>query len=85
MDMTKKLHGAEHPDTLYSMTNLASIYQSQRRWNEAEQLDVQVMDMTKKLLGEEHPDTLSSMASLHFHLVCNISKSHFLLATLGGI
>ena len=64
MDMRKKLLGAEHPDTLLSMRNLASTYRNQGRWNEAEQLQVQVMDMTKKLLGAEHPDTLLSMENL---------------------
>jgi hypothetical protein len=41
------------------MANLASTYRNQGRWNEAEQLEVQVMDMRKKLLGAEHPDTLT--------------------------
>jgi hypothetical protein len=45
MDMTKKLLSAEHPNTLTSMANLASTYRNQGRWNEAEQLQVQVMDM----------------------------------------
>ena len=55
--MTKKLLGAEHPDTLTSMENLASTYRRQGRLNEAEHLEIQVMDMTKNLLGAEHPDT----------------------------
>ena len=33
-------------------------------WNNAEQLQVQVMDMSKKLLGAEHPHTLTCMAYL---------------------
>ena len=64
MDMRKMLLGAEHPDTLISMANLATIYRYRGRWDEAEKLDVQVMDMTKKLLGAEHPQTLTSMANL---------------------
>jgi hypothetical protein len=64
MDMNKKLLGAEHPSTLRSMENLASTYWNQGRWNEAEQLEVQVMDMRKKLLGAEHSDTLKSMGNL---------------------
>ena len=64
MDMRKKMLGAEHPDTLKSMGNLASTYSNQGRWNKAEQLQVQVMDMMKKLLGGEHPDTLKSMGNL---------------------
>jgi hypothetical protein len=35
-------------------------YRNQGKWNEAEQLEVQVMDMRKKLLGAEHPDTLTA-------------------------
>ena len=57
IEMTKKLLGAEHPDTLTSMENLASTYRRQGRLNEAEHLEIQVMDMTKNLLGAEHPDT----------------------------
>jgi len=64
--MRKKLLGAEHPDTLQSMASLASTYASKGKWDEAEQLlvEVQVLDMRKKLLGAEHPDTLKSMANL---------------------
>ena len=64
IDMRKKLLGVKHPDTFYSMTNLANIYRNQGRWNEAEQLQIQVMNMTKKLLGADHPDTLRSMGNL---------------------
>ena len=46
------------------MGHLASTYRDQGRWNEAEQLQVQVMDMSKKLLGPEHPDSLNSMGNL---------------------
>jgi hypothetical protein len=42
MDMTKKLLGADHPDTLHSMANLACTYRNQGRWNEAEQLELEV-------------------------------------------
>ncbi|KAI9715684.1 MAG: hypothetical protein M1812_005836 [Candelaria pacifica] len=54
----------EHPDTLSSMAYLASTYQNQGRWKEAENLEVQVMNTSKRVLGDEHPDTLSSMANL---------------------
>lgn len=52
--------------TLISMTNLASTYRNQGRWEEAEQLFVQVMETSKTKLGEDHPDTLTSMANLAF-------------------
>jgi len=32
------------------MANLAATYTYQRRWNEAEQLEIQVLDMRKKML-----------------------------------
>jgi tetratricopeptide (TPR) repeat protein len=64
LDMRKKLLGAEHPNTLRSMANLALIYRNQGRQTEAEQLEVQVMDIRTKLLGAEHRETLRSMAKL---------------------
>jgi hypothetical protein len=51
--------------------SLAGTYSNQGRWNEAEQLEVQVMDMRKKLLGADHPDTFGNMgnlASTYLHL-----------------
>ena len=46
------------------MANLASTYQNQGRWKEAEDLEVQVMETMKRVLGQEHPSTLTSMANL---------------------
>jgi tetratricopeptide (TPR) repeat protein len=60
----KRVLGAEHPDTLTSMANLASMYQYQARWKEAEELDVQVLETRRRVLGAEHPDTLTSMNNL---------------------
>ena len=64
MEMMQKVLGAEHPQTLTSMGNMASTYHDQGRWNEAEQLEVKVMEMRKKLLGAEHPQTLTTMGNL---------------------
>ena len=62
--MRNKFLGAEHPDTLAGMDNLAITFRGQGRLNEAEQLHVQVIDMLKKLLGAEHPAILASMSNL---------------------
>lgn len=43
METRKRMLGMEHPDTLTSMANLASIYRNQGRWKEAEELELQVM------------------------------------------
>jgi hypothetical protein len=56
--------GLEHPDTLRSMSNLASVAQEQGRAAEAEGLHRQVLKLTTKVLGPEHPDTLRSMSYL---------------------
>ncbi len=64
METRKTKLGADHPDTLTSMANLASTYRNQGRWKEAEKLEVQVMETSKTKLGADHPDTLTSMANL---------------------
>jgi hypothetical protein len=45
-------------------------YSDQKRWNEAEEIQVQVFEATKRILGEEHPDTLkcqSNLATIYEH------------------
>ncbi|KAK0731303.1 hypothetical protein B0H67DRAFT_639713 [Lasiosphaeris hirsuta] len=64
METRKIKLGADHPDTLTSMANLASTFWNQGRWEEAEKLDVQVMKTRKTKLGADHPSTLTSMANL---------------------
>ncbi|KAJ5125244.1 hypothetical protein N7526_007421 [Penicillium atrosanguineum] len=58
------LQGEEHDQTLDSTAMLASAYQLDGRWKEAEQLKVQVMEFRKSKFGEGHLDTLASMANL---------------------
>jgi tetratricopeptide (TPR) repeat protein len=64
IEARKRVLGEEHPDTLASMNNLASMFWNQGRWKEAEDLDVRVIETKKRVLGEEHPSTLISMANL---------------------
>ena len=64
MMTTKTKLGKDYPNTLANISNLALTYCSQGRWEEAEQLQVQVMEMSKTKLGDNHPDTLTSMADL---------------------
>ena len=47
------------PDTL-SIASIASTYQDQERWEEAEELFVQIVETFKKVLGQEHLDTLTA-------------------------
>ncbi len=55
METRKTKLGADHPDTLNSMANLASTLWNQGRWAEAETLEVQVMETRKTKLGADHP------------------------------
>jgi hypothetical protein len=55
--MGKKLLGAEHPHTIIYMSNLASTYLNQGRWNEAEQLHIQVTEMTKNSVEQRFGKT----------------------------
>jgi hypothetical protein len=48
------------------MENLASTYKSQKRWKDAEklELELQVLETNKTALGDNHPDTLTIAAHL---------------------
>ncbi|KAL4926591.1 putative kinesin light chain [Aspergillus undulatus] len=46
--------------------NVGSCLYSDGRYNEAEELEVQVMETRKQVLGPEHPSTLTSMGNLAF-------------------
>jgi Tetratricopeptide repeat len=43
MELSERLLGAEHPDTLSSMANLSATYRLQGRLDEAEKLEVDVI------------------------------------------
>jgi len=64
LELRRGQFGGEHPDTLRSMTNLASQYMKQFGFKEAEPLYAKVLEIRRRVLGEEHPDTLSSMSSM---------------------
>ncbi|KAJ5464890.1 uncharacterized protein N7458_000576 [Penicillium daleae] len=58
------LLGAENEEALDSTTMLAGAYRLVGRWEEAEQLYLQVLETCKTKLSADHPSTLSSMANL---------------------
>jgi hypothetical protein len=64
IETSSRVLGAEHPDMLTSMANLASTFWNQGQWKEAEELQVRLVETRKRVLGEEHPDTLISIAHL---------------------
>ncbi|KJZ69751.1 hypothetical protein HIM_10862 [Hirsutella minnesotensis 3608] len=64
METSKTKLGADHPDTLTIMANLALTFWNQGLWEKAEKLFLQVMETSKTKLGADHPDTLTIMANL---------------------
>ncbi|OCL04484.1 hypothetical protein AOQ84DRAFT_225906 [Glonium stellatum] len=64
VEMSKRMRGTEHRDTLNHMENLAYAFLNQGRWKEAEELQVQVVEARIRVLGQEHLDTLCSTGNL---------------------
>jgi tetratricopeptide (TPR) repeat protein len=60
----KKALGKEHPDTLISVNNLASVLQDQGKYDDAEAMYRQILEGRKKALGNEHEDTLTTVNNL---------------------
>lgn len=56
--------GAEHPDTLDSMNNLAFIWKGQGRDTEALKLIQECVQLRTRVFGNNHPDTNSSLDAL---------------------
>jgi hypothetical protein len=60
--------GRERPDTLTSVSQLATVLSSQGRYDEAEAMHRQTLATREKVLGREHPDTLTSVYCLAYLL-----------------
>jgi eukaryotic-like serine/threonine-protein kinase len=56
--------GEEHPDTLTSINNLASVYKKLGMVQEAETMVRRDLEISLRVMGEEHPDTIVSLANL---------------------
>jgi tetratricopeptide (TPR) repeat protein len=56
--------GKEHPDTLASMNNLATVLSNQGKYEQAEEIHRQALRLRETVLGKEHPATLGSMNNL---------------------
>jgi tetratricopeptide (TPR) repeat protein len=63
-DIRKRLLGPEHPDTLTSLHELATLYNYQGRYAPAETLYKQVLEGRRRVLGPDHQDTLAVMSDL---------------------
>ena len=56
--------GEDHPDTLMSVSNLASVLQYQGKYEESEVMNRRALAGWEEKLGEDHPDTLMSVSNL---------------------
>ena len=64
LEQQRRTLGEEHPDTLGSMHNLASVYHLTGCINEAASLYEQTVAIKRRVLGDEHPGTQMSMRNL---------------------
>ena len=62
--MRRRVLGEEHPDTLTSLNNLATLLQDMGELPEARRITEQELAVCRRVLGEEHPDTLTSLNNL---------------------
>ncbi len=60
----ERLEGADHPDTLKSVNNLAYVYERQGRDQQTEPLYLRALEARERMLGADHPETLSSVNNL---------------------
>ena len=64
METRKRVLGAEHPDTLTSMANLAFTWKRQGRGAEAHNLIEECVQLQTRILGFDYFYTLSSSTAL---------------------
>jgi tetratricopeptide (TPR) repeat protein len=62
--------GADHPDTLTTKCNLATLYQFQGQYARAETLYVEALRQQQKRLGADHSDTLTTKHNLAWLYQC---------------
>lgn len=64
LELRRSELGAEHPDTLASMNNLALTLHAQGDLAGARGLQEQVLDLRRRVLGAEDPETFTAMNNL---------------------
>ena len=58
LEAKERVLGKDHPATLISVSNLATLYDDQGRYSEAEPLYKRALEASERVLGKEHPMTL---------------------------
>ncbi|KAH8654872.1 hypothetical protein BGZ61DRAFT_405158, partial [Ilyonectria robusta] len=64
LELSTRVFGPEHPNTLGSMNNLAITLRKHGKYVAAKSMHRQTLELRKRILGPEHPGTLASMYGL---------------------
>jgi hypothetical protein len=75
MKARSRVLGAEHPDTLTILANLAHTWRSQQRDTDAITLMQHAVSLRIDTLGPGHPDTVTSLAFLHEWQSCQTTTN----------
>ncbi|KAJ7327429.1 hypothetical protein DFH08DRAFT_1026306 [Mycena albidolilacea] len=81
-DKQKKVLGEEHPDTIFTMGQLASTYNHLSQLSAAEELATVALERHQKVFGEDHPETLWIMGELAFQQQGQLEHAEELLVTV---
>ena len=55
----EKVHGPNHPDVARDLNNLAGLYFSQGKYDEAEPMYQRALKIAEQKLGKKHPTTVT--------------------------
>jgi len=65
LEISKRLHGEEHPDVGVALANLASIYEDMENTDEALKYYDQCLELRQRLFqGRDHPDTAKCLQKI---------------------
>jgi serine/threonine protein kinase/tetratricopeptide (TPR) repeat protein len=64
VELREKALGADHPDTLTSVNDLATLFEAKADYTAAEPLYERALAGRERVLGADHPDTLGSINNL---------------------
>jgi tetratricopeptide (TPR) repeat protein len=69
LNTRRRVLGSDHPDTLDSMTDLATVYHRLGRFAPAEALEREIIATRSRVWGPDHPGTLAAKANLAVDLI----------------
>ena len=64
LETYERVLGPEHPDTLSTVNNLATLYTDQGKYELAKPLYQWALETCERVLGLEHPDTAQTLGNL---------------------